>query len=217
MLKNREYLITLDGVAGDSDLGLTIADGFRAAANYAANFSGDDIGNLFYYEAKRFWTRHLPAWAHCWGAGMLQCGKTLKGCKHLAIEGIYEMLRAVEEGVIARDKAQVGEKHFWMVGTRISGGLFAGAKPVRHPCWIDRKPASPKRWEAGFSCADGEAHSDKQYLGHRCQATVPALIEFFQRGFAQPCVRLMYLTFDDTRLGQVKLCNQPITVCAAVR
>ena len=34
MSANSDYLIKLDGVVGDSDLGLTMSDGFKAAANY---------------------------------------------------------------------------------------------------------------------------------------------------------------------------------------
>ena len=57
MRDNRDYLITLDGVAGDSDLGLTMTDGFAAASASADTFSGDDIGMMIYYAGKAIMSR----------------------------------------------------------------------------------------------------------------------------------------------------------------
>ena len=44
MSANADYLIKLDGVVGDSDLGLTMADGFKAASEAAQASEETDFG-----------------------------------------------------------------------------------------------------------------------------------------------------------------------------
>ncbi|NMB94533.1 MAG: hypothetical protein GYA26_09940, partial [Flexilinea flocculi] len=44
MVQNRDYLIELDSHVGDSDLGLTMGDGFTAASNAIADLDESDIG-----------------------------------------------------------------------------------------------------------------------------------------------------------------------------
>ena len=51
MADNRNWLIELDSVVGDSDLGLTMSDGFRAAANAIAAPAAD-IGKTSYMAGK---------------------------------------------------------------------------------------------------------------------------------------------------------------------
>ena len=52
MTEKRDWLIELDSVVGDSDLGLTMSDGFRAAAEAAAACELTDVGKLAYQAGK---------------------------------------------------------------------------------------------------------------------------------------------------------------------
>ena len=52
MDKNKDYLIKLDQVAGDGDLGLSMSDGFHAMKEEAENSSIEDIGILLYNAGK---------------------------------------------------------------------------------------------------------------------------------------------------------------------
>ena len=46
MAQKRDWLIELDSVVGDSDLGLTMSDGFRAASDAANASDLADVGKL---------------------------------------------------------------------------------------------------------------------------------------------------------------------------
>ena len=48
MSANSDYLIKLDGVVGDSDLGLTMSDGFKAAAAAVQTSEETDLGKTQY-------------------------------------------------------------------------------------------------------------------------------------------------------------------------
>ena len=52
MVENRDYLIDLDSVVGDGDLGLTMSDGFTAAYKAAEAFTEADAGKLLYTGGK---------------------------------------------------------------------------------------------------------------------------------------------------------------------
>ena len=48
MAIQRDYLIELDSIVGDGDLGLTMSDGFMAAHKACVTFEGEDIGKCLY-------------------------------------------------------------------------------------------------------------------------------------------------------------------------
>ena len=52
MEENRRYLIQLDSVVGDGDLGLTMDDGFKAAYRAVRDSEENDIGKLLYGAGK---------------------------------------------------------------------------------------------------------------------------------------------------------------------
>lgn len=52
MAQKRDWLIELDSVVGDSDLGLTMSDGFRAASDAANACVLTDVGKLCYQAGK---------------------------------------------------------------------------------------------------------------------------------------------------------------------
>ena len=52
MAQKRDWLIELDSVVGDSDLGLTMSDGFRAASDAANACDLTDVGKLCYQAGK---------------------------------------------------------------------------------------------------------------------------------------------------------------------
>ena len=60
MEENRDRLIELDSVVGDSDLGLTMSDGFRAAANAVKGGAETDVGKVA-YQAGRAMASAVPS------------------------------------------------------------------------------------------------------------------------------------------------------------
>lgn len=112
MKANAEYLIQLDGVAGDSDLGLTMSDGFAAANQAAAAFDGTDIGMMIYYSGKAIMSSAPSSLGTLLGSGFLEAGKCLKGRECLAPDDFYLFFEAIEKSIMLRGHCAVGDKTF---------------------------------------------------------------------------------------------------------
>ncbi|MFA9465584.1 MAG: dihydroxyacetone kinase family protein [Velocimicrobium sp.] len=112
MGENRDYLIDLDRVVGDGDLGLTMSDGFLAAYEAVKDSSEMDIGKLIYMAGKAMSTAVPSTMGTLMASGLMQTGKVLKGKTEVEKEDIATFFMAYEEGVMTRGKAKVGEKTF---------------------------------------------------------------------------------------------------------
>ncbi len=112
MLSNREYLIEIDSVAGDGDLGLTMSDGFKAAYLAVADSDATDIGKMFYNAGKIMSSAVPSTMGTLMASGLMQAGKALKGEAVLSPDGIVQLFEAYKQGVEFRGKAKVGEKTF---------------------------------------------------------------------------------------------------------
>lgn len=112
MQENREYLIDLDSVVGDSDLGLTMGDGFAAAYDAVKDKGETDLGKLLYFAGKAMSTAVPSTMGTLMASGWMAAGKALKGETALDTPLMAKLFGAYEEGVAARGKAKVGEKTF---------------------------------------------------------------------------------------------------------
>lgn len=112
MCSNRDYLIELDSVVGDGDLGLTMSDGFKAAYGAAADSAETDIGKLLYTAGKAMSQAVPSTMGTLMASGFMQAGKVLKGKTELEPMDIAEIFQAYFDGVQNRGKAQVGDKTF---------------------------------------------------------------------------------------------------------
>ena len=112
MGENREYLIDLDRVVGDGDLGLTMSDGFLAAYQAVKDTPETDIGKILYLAGKAMSTAVPSTMGTLMASGLIQTGKVLKGKTEIESEDLATFFMAYEEGVMARGKAKVGEKTF---------------------------------------------------------------------------------------------------------
>lgn len=112
MVENRDYLIDLDSVVGDSDLGLTMSDGFVAAYKAVADSEEADAGKLLYNAGKTMSTAVPSTMGTLMASGLMQAGKVLKGRTELKDRDIADIFEAYLEGVANRGKAKVGEKTF---------------------------------------------------------------------------------------------------------
>ena len=156
MRENRDYLIELDGVAGDSDLGLTMTDGFAAARDAVLDFEGDDAGRLLYTGGKAI-MRHAPSsLGTLLGSGFLEAGKRLKGREALPLDEAYRLFEAIEENIMARGGAKVGEKTF-LDGIDPAVRALRTADwsaPRRTPGWqrsVSRRRGTPALWSTASS------------------------------------------------------------------
>lgn len=112
MEANRNYLIQLDSVVGDGDLGLTMSDGFRAASDAIARQDQEDIGKLAYLAGKAMLTAVPSTMGTLMASGLMAAGKAVVGHKALDLEGVTAFFQGFCQGVMERGKAQPGEKTF---------------------------------------------------------------------------------------------------------
>lgn len=112
MMENKENLIQLDSVVGDGDLGLTMSDGFKAAADNAKASTESDAGKLIYMAGKAMSTAVPSTMGTLMASGLMQAGKVLKGKTDIEFSDIVDLYDAYEEGVMNRGKAKVNEKTF---------------------------------------------------------------------------------------------------------
>ncbi len=112
MLENKDYLIELDSVIGDGDLGLTMSDGFKAAAEAASAAGGEDIGKLLYTGGKAMASAVPSTMGTLMASGLMNAGKALKSETVLDLSKLALLFQAYADGVAARGKAQVGDKTF---------------------------------------------------------------------------------------------------------
>lgn len=112
MTEKKDWLIELDSHAGDSDLGLTMSDGFTAAAKAAKESGIEDMGKLAYTAGKAMAAAVPSTMGTLMASGLMQAGKQLKGRTVLDASGEADFFAAYFEGVQQRGKAKLGEKTF---------------------------------------------------------------------------------------------------------
>lgn len=112
MAENRDYLIEIDGIVGDGDLGLTMSDGFAAAYDAVADSDETDIGKLCYQAGKKMSTAVPSTMGTLMASGLMNAGKVLKGKTELNNAEVAELFSAYFDGVASRGSAKVGDKTF---------------------------------------------------------------------------------------------------------
>lgn len=134
MNENKEYLIDLDSVVGDGDLGLTMGDGFKAAYGAVADGSEADAGKLLYSAGKAMSTAVPSTMGTLMASGLMQSGKVLKGKTELENDDITAVFQGYLEGVMNRGKAKVGEKTFLdglAPAVEAMGAAFANGETIK--------------------------------------------------------------------------------------
>lgn len=112
MNENKEYLIDLDSVVGDGDLGLTMGDGFKAAYEAVKDGAETDAGKLLYQSGKAMSVAVPSTMGTLMASGLMQAGKVLKGKTELDNLDLVTVFQAYLDGVANRGKAKVGDKTF---------------------------------------------------------------------------------------------------------
>lgn len=142
MADKRDWLIELDSVVGDSDLGLTMSDGFRAAANAIAAAPAADIGKTAYQAGKAMATAVPSTMGTLMASGLMNAGKILKGVEELNAKQEIEFFQAYFDGVKNRGKAELGDKTF-----------LDGLYPAIEALTADEAAGTPAK-EAALHAAD---------------------------------------------------------------
>lgn len=112
MNANRDYLIELDSVVGDGDLGLTMGDGFKEANRFVASTDTQDIGKLIYGAGKAMSVKVPSTMGTLMASGFMQVGKVFKGYENFEPSQWTLFFESFFDGVANRGKAKIGEKTF---------------------------------------------------------------------------------------------------------
>lgn len=112
MNENKNYLIDLDSIVGDGDLGLTMGDGFKAAYEAVKDGGETDAGKLLYAAGKAMSTAVPSTMGTLMASGLMQAGKVLKGKTELEDTDIVSVFQGYLDGVMNRGKAKIGDKTF---------------------------------------------------------------------------------------------------------
>jgi len=112
MTQNKDYLIELDSVVGDGDLGLTMEGGFAAAYKAIEAKDEIDLGKLLYTAGKAMGNEVPSTMGTLMAMGLMNAGKVLKGKTELSNEDCIALFRGYMQGVANLGKAKVGEKTF---------------------------------------------------------------------------------------------------------
>ncbi|AZO93309.1 dihydroxyacetone kinase subunit DhaL [Halocella sp. SP3-1] len=109
MHKKREYLIELDSVMGDGDLGLTMCKGFDSAVEAIESYDGDDIGQGL-LKISMSMSNAAGTMGILLASAIMSAAKASKGKEILEADDLVEMAYAAIEGIKKRGKAKVGDK-----------------------------------------------------------------------------------------------------------
>ncbi|GHV78102.1 DAK2 domain-containing protein [Spirochaetia bacterium] len=110
MVRNRDYLIELDGVMGDGDLGLTMSNAFSAAATDTAALEEPDPGKVFIKGGMAMAKAAPSTMGTLMGTGFMRGGKAVKEKTALELADMAVFWRSFVEGLMERGKAKPGDK-----------------------------------------------------------------------------------------------------------
>ena len=86
MLANRDYLVELDQVNGDGDLGISMDDGYRAVAEYLKTAEEKDLGRLMMACGKVFNASAPSSLGTITSFGFMGMAKALRGKEVVSFE-----------------------------------------------------------------------------------------------------------------------------------
>ena len=106
----RDELCALDAVAGDGDLGVTLAAGFAQVRSALKQLNDDDAGQLL-AEAGSQLARKAPSTiGTLLGTAFMRAGAAVQGVTEVEPKHVTLLLRAALEGVAERGGAQPGQR-----------------------------------------------------------------------------------------------------------
>lgn len=110
MRENRVYLTQLDAAIGDADHGINMDRGFSAVRNKFPTMATTDIAAQLKTVGSTLVSTVGGAAGPLYGTAFLRAGGAVAGKQELTSADVVAMLEAFLGGVVARGKAQPGEK-----------------------------------------------------------------------------------------------------------
>ncbi|MDY3006359.1 dihydroxyacetone kinase subunit L [Anaerococcus porci] len=109
MKDNKEYLLELDQLFGDGDLGISMYQGFKGMLN---NYDQEetDIGKVFMKMSRDFNESAPSSLGTILSFGMIGMAKATKGITELNSEQLYEALKSGVNNIVSKTGTKIGEK-----------------------------------------------------------------------------------------------------------
>ncbi|HLQ30733.1 MAG TPA: dihydroxyacetone kinase subunit DhaL [Ktedonobacteraceae bacterium] len=108
--ENREYLTSLDSAIGDADHGINMDRGFSAVRSKFPTMQSMDIAGQLRTVGSTLVSTVGGASGPLYGTAFLRAGGAVAGKQELTSADVVTMLDAFLGGIVARGKAQPGEK-----------------------------------------------------------------------------------------------------------
>jgi phosphoenolpyruvate---glycerone phosphotransferase subunit DhaL len=108
--ENRQYLIDLDSAIGDADHGENMNRGFQAVLKKLPEVADKDIGSILKTVGMTLLSTVGGAGGPLYGTLFIQLGTKSAGKMEISIQDWSDMLDAAISGVVARGKAELGDK-----------------------------------------------------------------------------------------------------------
>lgn len=109
-LDNEKYFSDLDSVVGDGDFGYSLARGFEKLDAEYATLDRTDIGTFLKKTGMLLTSRIGGTSGPIWGTGFMRAGMVAGNADELDGAMVVEMLRSAIAGIMARGKADFGDK-----------------------------------------------------------------------------------------------------------
>ncbi len=110
MNKNKTYLIELDQVNGDGDLGISMSEGFSATYEYIKNTDEKDLGRLFRGASSEFNEAAPSSLGTIISIWLMGIAKATKGSEELDGKDLGNILELGVEAIMKKAGSKVGEK-----------------------------------------------------------------------------------------------------------
>lgn len=184
----KEYLITMDSVMGDGDLGITMSKIFAAAFEQMKEHEGDDIG-LFLMQTGMIMAKTAPStMGTLMATAFMEAGKTLKAKEVMEVADWALFFEGMQTGIAKRGKTSVGEKTIYDVISPVADYVKSKSYDTEVSLFSDLTPFAQ---DCLNSTAEMEAqHGKAACFGEKSKGHVDAgatvaylLIETLQQHF----------------------------------
>lgn len=109
--EKKEYLNRLDAEIGDGDHGRTVFEAFEKGLDKIRLEKKDsDVGNLLKEVGRTIAFSGGAATGPLFGTAFIEAGKAIEGRREIRLEDWSRSVKAAEEGIKKRGRAEVGEK-----------------------------------------------------------------------------------------------------------
>lgn len=109
MEETKDLLNELDGAVGDGDLGITMSRGYRGVREGLADYP-QDIGRILFKMGMDFNNAASSTTGALLATALVRAGKLFKGKVEMDVTDIAAALKAAEDGIQEKGKANPGDK-----------------------------------------------------------------------------------------------------------